>query len=108
MREKAVQDGEVLKVGVNCFKKEEEAKTIEFHAYNKQHAVKQIEKLKKTKRDRNNAEVQRTLEQLKADAGSDKNVMPAVIEAVKAYATVGEIAGALKDVYGEYDEKIYF
>ncbi len=107
-REKAVQDGEVLKVGVNCYKKEEEAKTIEFHPYNEQHAVKQIEKLRRIKAERNYAQVQRTLEQLKSDAINDQNVMPAVIEAVKAYATVGEIAGALKDVYGEYEEQIYF
>ena len=38
----------------------------------------------------------------------EKGLMPAVIEAVKAYATVGEITAVLKEVYGEYQEPVYF
>ena len=39
---------------------------------------------------------------------NNSNLMPAVIEAVKAYATVGEIIQVMKDVYGEYEEPIFF
>jgi len=108
IREKDIQEGRVKKVGVNCFRKDEEAKTIEFHPYNKEHAAKQLENLKKVKETRDSAKVIECLGQVISDAKKDKNLMPAIIEAVKAYATVGEITNALKEVYGEYDEKIYF
>jgi methylmalonyl-CoA mutase N-terminal domain/subunit len=45
---------------------------------------------------------------LREDARNDKNLLPPVIEAVKEYATVGEIIQTLKDVYGEYEEPIFF
>ncbi len=108
LRERAIQRGETKKVGVNVFRKEEEAKTVEFHPYNEGNAKKQIENLKQVKRRRNQADVERTLAKIKSDAEKNLNLMPSVIEAVKAYATVGEITQALKDVYGEYEEPIYF
>jgi len=107
-RELAIQKGEIPKVGVNCYRKEEEAKTVEFHPYNKENAVKQIENLKKVKAERNTLEVEKCLDKIKKDAQDNLNLMPSVIEAVKAYATVGEITKTLKDVYGEYEEPIYF
>ena len=107
-REKAVQDGKVLKVGVNCFTRDEEAKSVEFHPYNIEAANKQIEKLKIIKSDRDKEKVKSALEKLKTDAKENKNLMPATIEAVKIYASVGEIIQVLKDVYGEYEEPIFF
>ncbi|TAL56434.1 MAG: methylmalonyl-CoA mutase [Bacteroidetes bacterium] len=107
-REKAVQDGKILKVGVNCFKREEEAKTVEFHPYNVEAANKQIEKLKKIKSSRDASKVKAVLEKLRNDAKENKNLMHATIEAVKNYASVGEIIQVLKDVYGEYEEPIFF
>ncbi len=107
-REKNVQDGKVLKVGVNCFKDEEEAKTVEFHPYNIEAAQKQIDKLKKIKSEREKDKVKSALDKLKNDAIENNNLMPATIEAVKAYASVGEIISVLKEVYGEYDEPIFF
>ena len=107
-REKAIQEGRTLKVGVNCYRKEEEAKTVEFHPYNEENAQKQIARLNAVKNERNSRMVQECLEQIKKDAQENVNLMPSVIEAVKAYATVGEITKALKDVYGEYEEPIYF
>ena len=107
-REKAIQQGDILKVGVNCYKKEEEAKTIEFHPYNEENAKKQINKLKKIKDERDSQKVKKCLEKVKKDAQNNSNLMPSVIEAVKQYATVGEITKVLKEVYGEYQEPIYF
>ena len=49
-----------------------------------------------------------SLENIKKHAKENLNLMPFVIEAVKAYATVGEITKTLKDYYGEYKEPIYF
>jgi len=107
-RELAIQKGEIKKVGVNVYRKEEEAKTVEFHPYNEENAKKQIDRLQKVKNERNSSEVERYLDRIKQDAQDNLNLMPSVIEAVRAYATVGEITQTLKDVYGEYQEPIYF
>jgi len=107
-REKAVQDGDTLKVGVNCFKSEEGDRPVEFHPYNEDAAQKQISKLKKIKSERDESAVKSALEQLRNDASQNNNLMPATIEAVKAYATVGEIIQVIKDIYGEYNEPIFF
>jgi methylmalonyl-CoA mutase N-terminal domain/subunit len=107
-RESAIQNGTIPKVGVNCFRKEEEEKTIEFHPYDEENASKQIDNLNKVKSERNSVDVEKCLAKVKTDADKNLNLMPSIIEAVKAYATVGEITQALKDVYGEYDEPIYF
>ncbi|MCF7810239.1 acyl-CoA mutase large subunit family protein [bacterium] len=107
-RESAIQKGIIPKVGVNCYRKEEEEKTIEFHPYDEENASQQINNLNKVKSERNSVEVDKCLDKIKTDADKNLNLMPSIIEAVKAYATVGEITQALKDVYGEYNEPIYF
>ena len=53
---------------------------------------------------RDGARVTRTLEDLKAVARGEENLMPAILEASRAYATVGEMCDALRDVWGEYEE----
>ena len=74
-----------------------------------------MDKLKTLKARRSNEEVQRRLNALKKAAAqepvvkedgavSDANTMPYIIEAVRAYATVGEICEALREVYGTYEE----
>ncbi len=107
-REKAIQHGEILKVGLNCYRKEEEARSLEFHPYNESNARTQVDRLKKIKASRDGKQVEKCLDRIRSEARENLNLMPAVIEAVKAYATVGEITQALKDVYGEYEEPIYF
>ncbi len=108
IREKAMQDGKILKVGLNCYKKEEEKRTVEFHPYNIEAANRQVEKLKKKRLERNNGLVKQLLSVVRADAENNANLMPSIIAAVKEYATVGEIIGVLKEVYGEYNEPIFF
>jgi methylmalonyl-CoA mutase, N-terminal domain len=68
------------------------------------HAVEkgQVAALKKLRRERDNGKVQAALARLRAEAKGETNLMPAILEAVEAYATVGEITNALKDVFGEY------
>ncbi|MBU1881674.1 acyl-CoA mutase large subunit family protein, partial [bacterium] len=107
-RESAIQKGDIPKVGLNCYRKQEEVKTVAFHSYNEEDDAKQINNLNKVKQTRDSAEVSGCLEQVRRDAQDNKNLMPAVIEAVKVYATVGEITQVLKEVYGEYEEPIYF
>ncbi|RLD22564.1 MAG: methylmalonyl-CoA mutase [Bacteroidetes bacterium] len=107
-REMGIQEGKVPKVGVNIFSHEEDPKPVDFHQYNEAAAEKQVLKLKKIKETRNNEVVTQKLEAVRMDAKADKNLMPAIIAAVKEYATVGEIVKVLKDEYGEFDEPIFF
>ncbi len=107
-REMGMQTGKVPKVGVNIFTREEESKDVEFHPYDPKGADVQIEKLKKIKAGRNNEKVKLCLAQVKQDAIDNKNLMPSIIAAVKEYCTVGEIVTAMKDVYGEFKEPIFF
>ena len=65
---------------------------------------KQIERLRRLKRERDNQKVDEVLDRVRSVASSNENIMPVVIEAVKTYATVGEISDALRDVFGEYRE----
>jgi hypothetical protein len=50
------------------------------------------------------AQVRRSIDRLKAGAAGDLNTMPLILDAVRAYATVGEMCDALRDVWGEYEE----
>ena len=80
----------------------------EFHAYRREEAERQVERLRKVKRERDGAKVASALEGVRAAAKDGKNVMPSVIVAVKAYATVGEVCGALVEVFGRYVEPVRF
>ncbi|MBI4648478.1 MAG: methylmalonyl-CoA mutase [Bacteroidia bacterium] len=93
---------------INIFTKEEDAKPVGFHPYNEEAAGNQVSKLHRIKQNRNNTKITELLTQIRKDAQDGKNLMPSVIEAVKEYATVGEIIQALKDVYGEYNEPVFF
>ena len=68
----------------------------------------QIASLGAVKNERDAAKVATTLARLEKDAASGVNVMPAIMDAVQAYATVGEMTDALTSVYGRYDEPIRF
>jgi methylmalonyl-CoA mutase N-terminal domain/subunit len=65
----------------------------------------QCAKLKKVRADRDCARVERALDNLKRAARGEENTMPPIIEAVRSYATLGEICDALRDVFGTYREQ---
>ena len=108
VREMGIQTGKIPKVGVNIFTREEDTKDVEFHPYDPKGADTQIGKLKKIKAGRNNEKVITCLAAVKQDALDNKNIMPSIIVAVKEYCTVGEIVKAMKEVYGEFKEPIFF
>jgi methylmalonyl-CoA mutase N-terminal domain/subunit len=66
----------------------------------------QIARLQRMKRERDNRKVKEVLDKLHDEADKDRNLMPTIIEAVKAYATLGEITDVLRGVFGEYRELI--
>lgn len=108
LRELAIQEGRIAKVGVNCYRTEEAVRSIAFHPYNDADARRQIDRLRKIKEERNGPAVGACLERIRQDAAQDRNLMPSIIDAVRSYATVGEIIDVLKQAYGEYQEPIYF
>jgi len=107
-REKSIRSGEVKKVGVNCFEEEEQEQEVELHPYCEDEARAQVERLEAIRRERDAGAVAERLSCLKKAAASGTNVMPAAIEAVEALATVGEVCGALREVFGTFDEPVRF
>jgi methylmalonyl-CoA mutase N-terminal domain/subunit len=65
-----------------------------------------VERLQKLRARRDAARVQAALRHVEETASSEQNLMPAILEAVKVYATVGEISDALRKVFGEYQESV--
>ena len=103
--EKDLQTGKLKKVGVNLYadesKKEED---VELHEYDPSVIDQQIERLKEVKRERSDKEVANALKDLKKAAEEGKNVMPYLVTAVKAYATVQEMTDVFREVFGEFNE----
>ena len=101
--QKAVDSGEQVVVGVNKFMTGEERipETLEIGVETER---KQVERLKKLREERDNQRVSQMLGRVRSVAKSDENIMPVMIDAVKAYATVGEISDALRESFGEYRE----
>ena len=99
--QKNIESKEKIIVGVNEFQSDN-AEKIPIMRINEEIRKAQIEKLKllKSKRDQN--KVNACLSQIKANAQSNTNLMPSVIEAVEQYCTLGEIASVLRTVFGEY------
>jgi len=62
----------------------------------------QKERVQQLREDRDSEAVEAALDELREVCESDENVMPAIVDAVKAYATTGEIANAMRDVFGEH------
>ncbi|MDT9598827.1 methylmalonyl-CoA mutase family protein [Sphingosinicella rhizophila] len=103
---KKVDSGEKISVGVNRYVDEtSEAAEAEIHPYDEQCTQLQVERLNAVRANRDFAHIQMLLEELKQQARTeDSNLLPKTIELVKARATLGEICGALRDVWGSYDE----
>jgi methylmalonyl-CoA mutase N-terminal domain/subunit len=93
-------------VGVNDYTTKEEKCPIELSRIDPKVEQQQVANLQKLKRERNNKKVKETLEKLHYAAQKDENLMPTIIEAIKSYATIGEITEVLRQVYGEYKELI--
>jgi methylmalonyl-CoA mutase N-terminal domain/subunit len=107
--EKGIQSGEYIKVGVNKYTESvEDQPDVELHAYDESWAEKQIAGLRELRRARDNREVSRTLQELERGARTGKNVMPYLVDCCRAYATVGEMAGVFRQVFGEWEEPSIF
>ncbi len=106
LKEKKIQSGEIPKIGVNRYVMAEERAEIEMHPFNPNVFDEQKKKLERLKSERDNAGVEAALLGLKQAAQTAENVMPHMLEAVRKYATLGEITKVLKDVFGEFKEPV--
>ena len=101
--QQAVERREKVIVGVNDFIQADEER-IEILYIDDTASERQLGRLAELKKTRDNDAVQRTLEALRTTARGKGNTMPAILDCVRAYATVGEMCDALRDVWGEYEE----
>jgi methylmalonyl-CoA mutase N-terminal domain/subunit len=99
-QQQEVEAGERVVVGLNRFQTEPEP--VPVVKISPRHEREQAEALKKLRAGRDQAKVSRALEEVKAAAAGADNLMPPMREALRLYATIGEVCGQLREVFGEY------
>lgn len=103
--QRKIEDEEEIVVGLNKFQSEEETKHKKL-VRNLKIEGKQKSRLKQLKNKRDNGKVKKTLDNIKGAIDKQENLMPVILDAVKAYVTVGEICGLLRGEFGEYKESV--
>jgi methylmalonyl-CoA mutase N-terminal domain/subunit len=103
--QKSIESGERVVVGVNRYQ-DERATPLPILRIDPEVERAQIERLGKLRARRDASRVQAALCRVEETARSEQNLMPAILQAVKAYATVGEISDALRKVFGECQESV--
>ncbi|MFQ6674442.1 MAG: methylmalonyl-CoA mutase, partial [Fidelibacterota bacterium] len=106
--EKKVNEKQRIVVGVNEFAKENENPEIPILEISDEVENEQVEKVRKLKLERNSDAVKRSLARIEKVCRSDENLVPPIVEAAKAGATLGEIVGAMKNIFGEWQESPVF
>jgi len=101
-RQQEIDAGERIVVGVNEFTVEED-EHVDIEEVSAAEQAKQQDRLESVRAERDDAAVEDALAALRDAAEGDDNVMPYIVDAVKAYATTGEICDAMRDVFGEYE-----
>lgn len=104
--ERGIQNGSIRKVGVNVHKMEEEQREFVLHEYQPQQAEASIRRTAEVVANRDQKSVREALEKLGYAATHGQNIMPAMMEAVRAYTTLGEMTSVLKEVYGVFHEPV--
>jgi methylmalonyl-CoA mutase N-terminal domain/subunit len=109
--ERKLAAGEMPKVAVNCHVGDgtaEADREVELYTFDATVAEAQVAKLARVRRERDGRAVTAALRRLTDEAAGTANLMPAMMECVRAYATLGEINRALRDVFGEHKEPVKF
>ncbi|MHA2143816.1 MAG: acyl-CoA mutase large subunit family protein [Candidatus Thorarchaeota archaeon] len=99
--QRSVDEAQRVVVGVNKFTVEEETQ-FDYLRINPETEREQVKQLGTVRKKRDKDEVRASLDTLRIAAESDTNLMPPIIRAVRVYATLGEICGVLREVFGEY------
>ena len=101
--QRGVEAGDRIVVGVNAYVADTE-EPIPLLYIDQSAAETQLARLAEVKATRDDAAVRRALDRLRAGATADANTMPLLLDAVRAYATLGEMCDVLREVWGEYEE----
>jgi methylmalonyl-CoA mutase N-terminal domain/subunit len=107
--EQAMVSGQIPKVAVNCHvgdRSVEADPDVELYTSDAEVSATQLATLARVRRERDGRVVQAALRRLTDEARGAANLMPPIVEAVKAYATLGEICQAMKSVFGEHKEPV--
>jgi methylmalonyl-CoA mutase N-terminal domain/subunit len=99
-----IESGRQVIVGVNEYVSATE-QTVPILQIDESAAQRQLDKLDRLRRTRNTSAAERALECVRQTACGDGNVMPALVEAAEAHATIGEMCDALREIWGEYQEQ---
>jgi len=104
-RQQEIENGDRIIVGVNRFEVDEEPE-MDLESADEQNEAQQVERLNAVKAERDDEAVDDALAAVAAAAESGENVLPPVVKAVKAYASVQEIADVFREAFGEYQPGI--
>ncbi|MFQ5986592.1 MAG: methylmalonyl-CoA mutase [Thermoplasmata archaeon] len=102
-----IEKGERKIVGVNAYTTEE-PEVVEYLRIDKKAEKRQLRRLERLRDDRDSINVERTLTALRKGAEGDVNLMPLILDGVKAGATMGETISTLKEVFGVYEEPLIY
>jgi methylmalonyl-CoA mutase N-terminal domain/subunit len=105
--QKEIEDKQRTVVGVNEYVTDEPMK-IELLDMDPEGERWQIERLERTRKDRDQKKYEEAMDRLRKVAEGDENVMPAIMQAVHADATLGEVSGVFREVFGEYKDPAIF
>jgi methylmalonyl-CoA mutase N-terminal domain/subunit len=105
--QKEIDECQRLIVGVNRFQLDEEP-SIPILKMDEKGEERQMHRLQKLRKERDNSKLQRHLQQLRKAAEGDENLMPFILDCVHSYATLGETCHVLRDVFGEYREQAIY
>jgi len=100
-RQQEIEEGERIIVGVNEYRVDEDPE-VDLEEVTEEDERRQIDRLKTVRAERDDEAVDDALAALRETARGDDNLLPPIVDAVKAYATVGEISNVLRDEFGEY------
>jgi methylmalonyl-CoA mutase N-terminal domain/subunit len=103
--QRSIESKDRTVVGVNAFRTEDET-TIPIHTVDPALETAQVDQLRGIRKKRDEAGVRRSLQQLDAAARTAENLMPHILNAVEAYATIGEISDVFRNVHGEFREAL--
>jgi len=103
-----IDNKERIVVGMTEFIKENEEIEIPILEIRKEVEEEQNKRLNTIKSNRNNQDVEASLLKIQECCNSGENLMPSIIKAVESYATLGEIVDSMKEVFGEWQEKVFF
>ncbi|MFD1635003.1 acyl-CoA mutase large subunit family protein [Haloplanus ruber] len=101
-RQEEIEEGERVIVGVNEYRVEDEDPAVDLEEVTEEDERRQVDRLETVRAERDDEAVEAALAALRERARGDDNLLPPIVDAVKAYATVGEIANVLRDEFGEY------